>query len=82
MGELFTHILDVTIIYPDNTKWPMMDMLCGNMKRIIIDVNVLPVSAELMGDYHGSLAFKQGFQAWLNQIWHDKDKRISQLVSD
>jgi 1-acyl-sn-glycerol-3-phosphate acyltransferase len=37
MGNLFSAILDTTIAYPNSTH-PMMDMLCGRMTKIVIDV--------------------------------------------
>lgn len=80
MGELFTNILDVTIVYPDNTSHPMRDMLSGKMGRILIQVDVMPVSNEVVGDYFNDETFKTRFQGWLNDVWQRKNKLIAQLV--
>lgn len=80
MGGLFNHLLDVSLLYPDNEKHPMMSMLCGQMTRIIVDVNVLPVPDEIQGDYYMDDRFKSHFQNWLNELWLEKDTRIVHLL--
>ncbi|WJG09894.1 acyltransferase [Aliiglaciecola sp. LCG003] len=82
MGELFTNILNVTILYPDNTKHPMMDMLSGKLTKVIVHVDVLPVSEQVVGDYFNDETFKTNFQLWLNDVWLQKDKLIAQLVGN
>lgn len=79
MGELFTSILDITIMYPDTQGSPMMAMLSGRLKKVIIRVNVHPITDEIVGDYFNDEKFKQSFQHWLNSVWLNKDKLISQL---
>ncbi|MBU2976626.1 acyltransferase [Alteromonas sp. C1M14] len=80
MGDLFSHLLDVSLLYPDNEQHPMMAMLSGQMTRIIVDVNVLPVPEETQGDYYMDDKFKGRFQTWLNGLWLEKDTRITQLL--
>lgn len=80
MGKLFTNVLDVTILYPDNTESPMMDMLGGKLNKVVIRVDVLPVSSQNVGDYFNDERFKVRFQSWLNDVWESKDKLISQIV--
>lgn len=80
MGELFTNILDVTILYPDNKGKPMLDMIGGKLGRVIVHVNVMPISDKIVGDYFGNEEFKAGFQSWLNAAWHSKDRLIEQIV--
>lgn len=80
MGELFTNILDVSLMYPENRRHPMVEMLSGCMKKIVIDVKVLEVPAEAQGDYFEDESFRQGFQAWLNRLWTEKDQRINKLL--
>jgi 1-acyl-sn-glycerol-3-phosphate acyltransferase len=79
MGEQFSNVLDVTLCYPDSAH-PMNDMLCGNMTHISIDVKVLAMSDEMIGDYFEDDNFKNTFQSWLNQIWLDKDALIKQWI--
>lgn len=76
MGELFTNILDISLLYPDNTKHPMLAMLSGQIRRIIVDVNVIDIPAEAIGDYYTNAEFKAGFQQWVNTLWQNKDRTI------
>lgn len=80
MGELFTSILDISLAYPKNRRHPMFAMLGGTMRHIVIDVKVLPVNEEVIGDYFNNPSFKQSFQSWLNDLWLAKDKRLKQLL--
>ncbi|WP_371195390.1 acyltransferase [Glaciecola sp. SC05] len=80
MGELFSNILDITIAYP-NSKHPMMDMLCGRMTTIIIDVTTLPVTQEIIGDYFENPEFQTRFQTWLNALWEKKNARMRAWMS-
>ncbi|MDM7861443.1 acyltransferase [Alteromonas sp. ASW11-36] len=80
MGELFTNILDVSLAYPDNTRHPMLEMLAGQMRRIVIDVQVLPVDNDVIGDYFENASFKARFQQWLNGVWAAKDERLKQIL--
>jgi 1-acyl-sn-glycerol-3-phosphate acyltransferase len=79
MGELFTSVLDITVIYPKTQGSPMMAMLGGQLKKVVLRVNVHPVTDEIIGDYFNDEKFKQGFQNWLNLVWQNKDKLITRL---
>ena len=79
MGELFSNILDVTILYPECKGSPMLNMLAGQLTRVVIRVKVLPIDENVVGDYFNDDNFKNTFQAWLNKLWLDKDKLIEQL---
>ena len=80
MGELFTNILNVTILYPNNSEKPMMDMLSGRLNKIVLHVDVLPVDDDVIGDYFSDEKFKARFQSWLNGLWESKDKYLGQLL--
>ncbi|MBT0585871.1 acyltransferase [Alteromonas oceanisediminis] len=82
MGELFTNILDVSLAYPQNRKHPMFAMLGGQMRHIVVDVTVLPVTEDVIGDYFNDDIFRGGFQRWLNDLWVAKDKRLQQLLGN
>ena len=78
MGSQFDAVLDVTLQYPDNPGHVMLDMLCGRLKRVVVQVQVLPVDEQIVGDYFNDEQFRVRFQNWLNQRWLEKDQRISQ----
>ncbi|MCT6701088.1 acyltransferase [Rheinheimera sp. 4Y26] len=80
MGPQFDAVLDVTLIYPDNPNHVLIDMLLGKLKRVVIQVEVLPVDDSIIGDYFNDEAFRQRFQQWLNQRWVHKDQQISHYL--
>jgi 1-acyl-sn-glycerol-3-phosphate acyltransferase len=76
MGEQFSNLLDVTLAYPNSSGHPMRDMLGGRLTHIVIDVSVLPVSDEAIGDYFNDPNFRTKFQSWLNALWVSKNQRM------
>ena len=80
MGDLFTNVLDVSLLYPENAKHPMMSMLCGQMTKIVIDVNVMDVPEPANDIPADPQDFRSRFQGWLNTLWAMKDNRISQIL--
>ncbi len=76
MGEMFTSILDVTIIYPDGPV-SLWDLLCGRVNHVIVDARQRPVPVEFLdGDYSGDPVFREQFQQWLHELWLEKDELI------
>jgi 1-acyl-sn-glycerol-3-phosphate acyltransferase len=79
LGSQFDKLLNVTLLYPDNHKSPFMDILCGRMKRVVVRVEVLPISDDIRGDYFNNKSYKRQFQLWLNQLWEQKDQLLDAL---
>lgn len=78
MGEQFNAILDFTVLYPDNPQHAALDMLMGKLKRVVVQVETLPIDQHVIGDYFNDEQFRQGFQQWLNQRWQHKEQLIYQ----
>lgn len=78
MGEQFNAILDFTLLYPDNPQHTSIDMLMGKLKRVVVQVEVLPVDQQVIGDYFNDEQFRERFQLWLNQRWQHKEQLIQQ----
>lgn len=79
MGEQLHSIVNVTIFYPDGrpTFW---DLLCGNIRKIDIRVEQLPVPRQFLGrSYDQDEAYRAEFQQWVNQLWIEKDALIDRL---
>ncbi|MFT7683250.1 MAG: 1-acyl-sn-glycerol-3-phosphate acyltransferase [Moritella dasanensis] len=77
MGNTFDQILNVTIIYPDNPDSPFKDLLQGKLKRIVIRVETIAITADLQGDYQNDADFKQHFQQWVTNTWQRKEQLIA-----
>ena len=81
MGEQFESIIDVTLAYPQNNGKPFRDMLMGRMTKVVVRIKVLPVDAQVRGDYFQNKSFKRQFQQWLGRVWQEKDELLKQIHS-
>ncbi|PRN03511.1 acyltransferase [Pseudomonas sp. LLC-1] len=80
LGEQLDALLDVTIVYPGNKAPGFWDLLNGSISRVIIDIQVRELDPALWaGDYENDPEFRQTVQAWVNQLWVEKDQRIELL---
>jgi len=83
LGEQLDALLDVTIVYPGDKAPGFWDLLDGSISRVIIDIQVRELDPALWGgDYESDPAFRQTVQAWVNQLWMEKDQRIEKLRAE
>jgi 1-acyl-sn-glycerol-3-phosphate acyltransferase len=83
LGEQLDALLDVTIVYPGDKAPGFWDLLNGSISRVIIDIRVRELDPALSeGNYENDPAFRQSVQAWVNQLWVEKDQRIEQLRAE
>lgn len=82
LGSQFDKLLNVTLRYPDNHTRPFYDMLSGRLTRIVVRINLVPIGEELHGDYVNDKNFKRGFQRWLNGLWEEKDRQLTDIMRD
>jgi len=78
MGDAIRHMLDVTIVYPAGPS-TMMEMIAGRIREVRIHIRQLPIPADMRGDYENDAVFRARFQAWVNQLWAEKDARIGAM---
>lgn len=82
MGEQFAGLIDVTLAYQPTRRSLVWSWLCGEQNGVKVAARVSPLPhALLSGDYAEDAVFKQQFQAWVNQLWADKDKALAGLRS-
>lgn len=79
-GQLH-YLLDATLYYPEGqpTFW---EYACGRVPCVELHLRKLPISDDLIGDYHGDQAFRARFQDWVNQLWREKDERLEQMMRE
>ena len=80
MGDKFQAVLDLTIVYPDGspTFWQFLQ---GKVRRITVRARLLPIPQHLINaDYSGDPAVRAAFQAWVQQLWREKDGQITDLL--
>ncbi|WKE65600.1 acyltransferase [Gallaecimonas kandeliae] len=80
MGQQFDKVLDVTLAYPGSEGHIGRDVLSGKLRTIVVDVEALPVTDRVIGDYFNDVDFKRGFQGWLNERWQLKDRKLAALT--
>lgn len=82
MGDFFTAILDVTMVYPQGAA-RFWDMCCGGHVPVIIDVRERPIDDWLLaGDYEEDREFRRRVHRWLGEIWQEKDELIQQILDE
>lgn len=80
MGRQLTRLLDVTVVYTSATPPTFWALLSGQVKRVIIDLRELDIPQQwLEGDYQQDPQFRADFQAWVNQLWAEKDQLIAHI---
>jgi 1-acyl-sn-glycerol-3-phosphate acyltransferase len=82
IGESIDSMLDVTIVYEgrDNTLW---EFLCGRIERVVVDIRERPLPRELLSrDYNEDARFRDQIQAWVRELWAEKDALIDAVVAE
>ncbi len=79
LGDQFKTILNATIIYPHGVK-NIWEYACGELDEIIVRVEQIPVTKNILGDYFNDEAFQKRFQSWLNSLWQQKNDQIGHIL--
>ena len=80
MGDMFSSILDVTLVYPDGPA-KFWDLCCGRHIEVLVSVRRRPVESWMtVGDYENDREWRRRVQGWLGEIWHEKDELIQQTL--
>ena len=54
--------------------------MCGKVPHVVMPLELKPIPAEFIGrNYQEDEAFRAEFQAWVNQLWIDKDAHMARL---
>ncbi|MDQ8039058.1 MAG: acyltransferase [Rickettsiella sp.] len=78
LGDFFDKILNVTIIYPPQ-RAGLWHFLTGDIKKITLHIEVIPITSDWLGDYQNDRQFRINLQNKLNQLWEKKDKFIKEV---
>jgi len=80
MGPQLDRMLDVTVVYPEGRTPGFWNLLCGDLKQVIVEIHSRDIDPALLaGDYENDPAFRQTVQDWVNGLWREKDARIEAL---
>ena len=81
LGEKLNSLLDVTIVYPGGARG-FWEFLGGRVRKVIVEVRQLKIPHELYaGNYETDDDFRRRFQAWIAELWAQKDRRIGELLA-
>lgn len=82
IGDKLDAVLDVTFYYVGG-PWSFWDLFCGLVPEVIVDVReIQPPAAIAEGDYSTDDAAREAAQAWITEIWNDKDALLEQLAAE
>ena len=86
LGEDIDGILDMTIVYPDGVP-SYGDLWKGNIKRLGVDLRYIDIPDALFdrvkqGGYEDSDEVKAQMFEWVEQVWRQKDQRITKMLAD
>lgn len=77
MGDALHAILDVTIAYPHGRP-DIADLFGDRVPEVHLHIRELPIPPGLLGgDYQNDPVYRDRFQAWINDLWEEKDSRLS-----
>ena len=80
MGEQLQGMVNVTLYYPQG-KPTLWDLLSGQIKRIVMRIEVLQIPQQFIGQsYDQNMEYRAEFQEWVNQLWLEKDLQLAQLA--
>jgi 1-acyl-sn-glycerol-3-phosphate acyltransferase len=80
MGGVLQSMVDVTIAYREASP-TLWDLCCGRLQTVVVEVVRRPIEAwTTEGDYMEDESFRRRFQAWLGELWQEKDARLDALL--
>ena len=80
LGPQLDALLDVTLVYPGQRPPGFWALISGQVPRVIMDIRTRELDPALWaGDYENDAEFRQYVQAWVTQLWQDKDRLIGEL---
>lgn len=81
MGDMVSGIVDVTIAYPQGAK-TFWQFLCGQVHEVKVNIEVIPVNEEIVGNYFDDETFRERFQQWVNSLWEAKDHQLKTMMNN
>ena len=69
----------MTIVY-EGRGHSLWDFVCGRVQRVIVDVRECALPNDLVSrDYHEDEEFRDRVQAWVRDLWAEKDSLIGSM---
>lgn len=82
MGDMFSSILDLTIVYPGGVP-KFWDMMCGDVGQVVVEARQRKIADwTIHGDYVNDREHRRKFHQWLGALWAEKDVRLAELSKE
>jgi len=81
IGQELHKILNVTIAYPHGNE-SFWGFVAGKVPAVKVYVEEFAITPEIIGDYANDEQFRERFQEWVNQLWIEKDRRLSSMLAE
>lgn len=82
MDQQIDTMIDVTIAYPEGVM-EFGGFMAGKLRRVDVHVKKRPIpSRYLGGDYRNDPEFRAAFQAWVTELWQEKDVRLAKMLGE
>jgi 1-acyl-sn-glycerol-3-phosphate acyltransferase len=79
LGNQIDALVDMTIVYPDGAPG-YGEFWFGEVGRIAVNLRKIEIPDwVLAGNYEDDEQYRVRFQAWVDQLWTEKDQLISQM---
>lgn len=79
LGNQIDALVDMTIVYPDGAPG-YSEFWFGEVGRIAVNLRKIEIPDWVLGgNYEDDEQYRVRFQAWVDQLWTEKDQLISQM---
>ncbi len=81
MENCIHNIINVTIVYPEGAD-SFWGFISGRVRHIIVNIELVPVTCDITGDYFNDREFRKYFCSWINELWRKKDHEIEKIMHE
>ena len=82
LGDQIDALVDMTIVYPDGVPG-YGEFWLGEVPRIAVNLRKIHIPSWVLGgNYEDDAEYRAQFQAWLHELWTEKDQLITQMKQD
>ncbi|CAG67795.1 acyltransferase [Acinetobacter baylyi] len=79
LGDKIDALVDMTIVYPDGSPG-YGDFWLGDVSKIAVNLRKIDIPDWVLGgNYEDDEEYRKRFQAWVDQLWLEKDQLIGQM---
>lgn len=79
MDKKITHLLDVTIAYPQK-NFTFWDFISGKIKKVTLKLEAYEIPTTLLsGDYLKDETYRNQLKNWIEHIWNKKDRLLQKI---